>query len=575
MEAHAATRVLREALLEGAELGQERWLAAQLLDYHAREDRPRAWMHFRRLEMTTEELIDESESLAGLVWDGAEPTPIDQSLLWQFTFPAQQHRADPGDKLADPVEGGTGWTVHEIDNALGTVSLRRGKAMRAKPLPAALIPSDQFITTVQRAALRRFGEAVLDDDDRYLALRRLVRRDLPLGGAQVQRDELDEQRAVAVGLDRSYLFVQGPPGSGKTYRGARLITELLRQGKRVGVTSQSHRVIHNLLDAVECAAREEGLSFVGKKQGEDYPGEFITKGKNGDFEHPDVDLIAGTSWLFAREALDQTLDVLVIDEAGQISLADAIAMGTSAKSLILLGDPLQLAQVSQGVHPEGAGSSVLQHLLEDHDTIPENRGIFLTHTRRMHPDVCGFISQAFYDGRLDSIEECATRSTSLGTGIRWMPVEHEGNSVDSPQEAAAIAAEIRRVLAGTFTDANGTRPLKEDDVLVVAPYNNQVRILREALPDGVEVGTVDKFQGREAAIVFYSMASSTGEDVPRGLDFLLSRNRLNVAISRAQCLAYLVCSPRLLEVECTTIEQMRLANSLCRFVELATVSSPS
>jgi superfamily I DNA and/or RNA helicase len=279
--------------------------------------------------------------------------------------------------------------------------------------------------------------------------------------------------------------------------------------------------------------------------------------------------------LFAREALGQSLDVLVIDEAGQISLADAIAMGTSARSLILLGDPLQLAQVSQGVHPEGAGASVLQHLLEDHDTIPEDRGIFLTHTRRMHPDVCEFISQAFYDRRLDSIDECAQRSTSLGTGIRWMPVAHHGNSVDSPQEAAAIAAEIKRILAGSFTDAKGTRPLTEADVLVVAPYNNQVRILREALGDGIEVGTVDKFQGREATIVFYSMASSAGEDVPRGLDFLLSRNRLNVAISRAKCLAYLVCSPQLLEVECKTIEQMRLANSLCRFVELATVSSPS
>ncbi len=318
------------------------------------------------------------------------------------------------------------------------------------------------------------------------------------------------------------------------------------------------------------------MTFVGLKQGDEYDGQFVTTAETGDdFTVPD--LIAGTSWLFTRPELDDTLDVLVIDEAGQISLADAIAMGTSARSLILLGDPLQLAQVSQGSHPDGAGCSVLQHLLEDHETIPEDRGIFLTETRRMHPDVCRYISEAFYDHRLESTPECSERSTSLGTGIRWLAVEHEGNSTDSIQEADAIAAAIQQVVLGTFTDRGATQPLRHDDIMVVAPYNAQVRLLRERLPAGVQVGTVDKFQGREAPVVFYSMASSTGEDVSHGLEFLLSRNRLNVAVSRAQCLAYLVCSPRLLEVECKTVEQMRLANALCRFVEMASAvpTSPS
>jgi uncharacterized protein len=261
--------------------------------------------------------------------------------------------------------------------------------------------------------------------------------------------------------------------------------------------------------------------------------------------------------------------VLVIDEAGQISLADALAMGTSARSVILLGDPLQLAQVSQGVHPPGSGASVLKHLLAQAATIPEDRGIFLTQTRRMHPEVCAYVSDAFYEGRLDAIAECADRSTSLGVGIRWLPVPHDGDRVESVEEAEVIAAEIRRVLGGTFTDAKGTRPLRTSDVMVVAPYNAQVRLLAERLPAGVEIGTVDKFQGREAPVVFYSMTTSSGEDVPHGLEFLFSRHRLNVAISRAQCLAYLVCSPGLLEVNCRTIEQMRLANALCRFAELA------
>jgi superfamily I DNA and/or RNA helicase len=221
---------------------------------------------------------------------------------------------------------------------------------------------------------------------------------------------------------------------------------------------------------------------------------------------------------------------------------------------------VQLAQVTQGIHPDRSGLSVLEHLLGARPTIPEDRGLFLEHSFRMHPDVCRFVSDAFYEGRLESAEICAARTTALGTGLRYLPVEHEGNSTSSEEEAERIAEELARLnAAGTY----------ETDVLVVAPYNAHVRVLRERLPEAVRVGTVDKFQGQEAPVVFFSMASSSAEDAPRGIDFLMSRNRLNVAVSRAQCLAHLVCSPRLLEADCRTIEQMRLANALCRFVELA------
>ncbi len=262
--------------------------------------------------------------------------------------------------------------------------------------------------------------------------------------------------------------------------------------------------------------------------------------------------------------------MLVVDEAGQLALADVVASGSAARSLILLGDPLQLAQVSQGTHPAGSGASVLEHLLADDPTVPVERGVFLEHSWRMHPDVCGFISEIVYDGRLASDASAARRSTSHGTGIRYLPVEHAGNSSCSDEEAAAVAAEIQRLLAGTFTDADGTtRPLRPSDVMVVTPFNAQVRRLRAAIADGVEVGTVDKFQGREAPIVIFSMASSSGEDAPRHIGFLFSKNRLNVAISRAQCLAILVCSPRLPEARCRTIEEMQLVNALCRLVEVA------
>ncbi|MGZ7032073.1 MAG: DEAD/DEAH box helicase, partial [Thermoanaerobaculia bacterium] len=243
----------------------------------------------------------------------------------------------------------------------------------------------------------------------------------------------------------------------------------------------------------------------------------------------------------------------------------------------LMGDPLQLAQVSQAPHPGTSGASVLEHLLGSDATIASDRGLFLAHTYRMHPDVCRFVSEVVYEGRLKSAEECACqRIDPHGTGLRFIAIEHEGNSQESPQEANRIADEIEMMLAGgsLFTDSKGTtRPLTQHDIMVVAPYNVQVRCVTEVLKErglgGVPVGTVDKFQGRQAAVVFFTMTTSSGDDLPRDIDFLFSRNRLNVAISRARCIAYVVANPRLLDVACRTPEQMQLVNALCRFVEMA------
>ena len=232
-------------------------------------------------------------------------------------------------------------------------------------------------------------------------------------------------------------------------------------------------------------------------------------------------------------------------------------MGTAARNVVLVGDPQQLDQVIQGTHPSGSGASVLRHLLGEEATVPPDRGLFLERTYRLHPDVCGYISEEFYEGRLEPADVARQRTTPLGTGLRYVAVEHDARRQESPEEVEAV----QRVVA-ELHEAGVT------DLVVVSPYNAQVNALREALP-GVRVGTVDKFQGQEADAVVYSMVSSSGEDVPRGLEFLLSRNRLNVAISRARCLAYLVSSPRLLEVNARTIPQMRLANALCRFVELS------
>ena len=476
-----------------------------------------------------------------------------------FEFPPQEHKLRINTSPFDPATRKHAGDIVALDREERRLELKRGPSLDEVPLPEALIPGDPYRTDAQEAALMRFGRSLLAGDHRYPALESVLRRE-PFD-RPVQTNDLDELEALLLSLDGGHLVIQGPPGSGKTWTSGRLIARLLAQGKRVGVASTSHKAIHKLLEEVEAA----GISVQGIKKASAgnpesfYEGERIENVTDAD-DCGEAPLLGGTAWLFARDQLDGELDYLFIDEAGQVSLADALAMGTAARNLVLVGDPLQLAQVLQGTHPEGAGASVLTHLLGEHATIPADRGIFLERTFRLHPDVCGYISEEFYEGRLRHDPCTEARGTPLGTGLRFIPVEHEGRTQESEEEAAAVEAQLEALLAAGVAAT---------DVMVVAPYNQQVNLLRERLPEAVRVGTVDKFQGQEAKVVLYSLASSSGEDVPRGLEFLLSRNRLNVAISRAQCLAYLVASPRLLEVNCRTIDQMRLANALCRFVELA------
>ena len=374
-------------------------------------------------------------------------------------------------------------------------------------------------------------------------------------------------------LDRSYLFVQGPPGSGKTWRGAEVAVELMRQRRRVGVASTSHKAIDKFLDDVVMHAERLGVEFRGLKKCSEweatrYEGSDSIENStdNDDFVDDDHDLIAGTAWLFSREGVH--VDTLFLDEAGQISLADGLAMTTAAGSVILLGDPNQLPQVTQGAQPRPVRASVLEHLLGDDMTVPPERGIFLEDTWRLRPELCRIVSTAFYDGRLQPADVCSRRDLSAGVGLRFIELAHAGNRQRSPEEAAWVRKEIDRILGSTFTNEDGTkRPLGPDDMLVVAAYNAQVRCLREHLPDTVRVGTVDKFQGQQAPVVFFSMATSIGADLPRGLEFLFSPNRINVAISRAQCLAYVVDSPQLLVADARTPEQMRLLNTVCRLAE--------
>jgi predicted RecB family nuclease len=560
---------------------RERRLLSHLLLYHRREGKPAWWRHFDLRGKPLSGLIEDRDALGGLVREeDVPPVPFKRSLDHTFSFPAQEFRLDLGN-AEDPTTGESYNVVHVSEDR---VVLRRSKT-RPPPAPVALAGGSPIDVTVLREALMELAESLLVEDGRFLAARSLLCGDAPRLASGEMGEEIEQLVSAALGLDHSVFPVQGPPGTGKTFRGARMILAALAQGLRVGVSAPSHAAIHNVLCEVEKCARECGQTVSGIYKGAGYesPHGLIDTTDDNVGVSRDHALVAGTAWLFARPEHREAFDLIFVDEAGQFALASAAAVALATKSMVLLGDPQQLPQVNQAQHPGGSGASVLGHLLAGDNTLASGRGVLLTETWRMHPDVCAFVSERSYDSRLRSRAQCAQRMLDAptgeisGVGLRTLAVEHQRRSQSSPEEADAIAGACRDLLTGaTVTGADArTRPLRPEDILVVAPYNMAVRCIRECVPAGVRVGTVDRFQGQQAPVVFYAMSCSTGEDAPRGIDFLFDPHRLNVAVSRAECLAVLVHSPRLLDADSPTLSAMQMLDGVCRFVELATPVSKS
>jgi len=588
--AEAQTRTMVTALAQGPDADKPwRELLGLLLEFHRREAKPAWWAQFTRQMMSEEELIDDAECIGALRSDGRPPRPDKRSMVWGFSFPPQDFKMRVGDT---PVRPGTLEPAGEIvllNEAVGRIELKVGPSRTPLGPAPSLIPEGPLGDKVLRAAVFRLAQAVVDDDlGRYAALIDVLKAapprlsDRPAGAAIIPdgADLMTSTIEALRGLANSYLLVQGPPGAGKTYTASRAIVALLAQGKRVGVASHSHKAINTLLKEVETVARERKVTFRGVKKSSQNDQVLQGAGLVEDTLDNAVavaahwQLIAGTAFLFARPELDLALDYLFVDEAGQVSLANAVAMGVSARNIVLIGDQMQLAQPIQGDHPGGSGRSALEHLMGGLATVPPDRGVFLPITRRMHPKVCRFISEAVYDGRLEPDGEAATQTLLVDialdpealaeAGIRFVDVQHQGCAQRSPEEAARLRVTYEALLGQPWRDGRGKmRPLGVDDILVVSPYNMHVNLLQSVLPAGARVGTVDKFQGQEAPVVLISMATSSGEDLPRNIEFLYSRNRLNVAISRARCLAVVFASPRLLEISCNTVEQMKLVNTLC------------
>jgi uncharacterized protein len=574
---------------------QARWLLAYMLDWHRREMKAPAWESYRLRELTDAELLDERAGIAGLRFvervPGPGRTPTDR-----YRFPPQDTDVDEGDvlHLPDP-DGTTIGTVAAIDRAAGIVDIKKAGA-QADVHPSAVYAHSIVNTDVLADALFRIGEDVarrgMTAGTQYQAGRELLLgrpprlRNSPF---KMKRGETAVDFATRIGpdLDRTVLAIQGPPGAGKTRTGAHMICEFVRRGLKVGVTAVSHKVIRHLLEEVLKEAGRTGcpvrcVQKVDERSGTHgaieevkQPGQVLDRLRNGR-----ANVGAGTAWEWAREEYHGAVDVLFVDEAGQMSLANVLAVSQAAGSVVLLGDPQQLEQPQQGSHPEGTDVSALDHILQGHKTIPAERGIFLPETWRLAPSICDFTSEVFYEGRLHprvGLERQMLTGVPPfeGAGLWAVHVAHEGNQNSSIEEVEAVDRIVAILLGegSRWIDSEGkAAAMTGKDILVVAPYNAHVALLGERLAArDVRVGTVDRFQGQQAPVVIYAMATSTPEDAPRGMEFLYSLNRLNVATSRAQCACILVASPRLFEPECKSPRQMQLANALCRYAEMARV----
>lgn len=565
-----------------------RWLLVHSLDWHRRELKSAWWEFFRLSDLSAESLLDERYGITGLVFRGAVGGTT-RAPIHRYQFPQQEVELRGGETLHTSADQKLG-TVEAIHPDDRTIDIKkRGDAADLHPQGA--FAHDVVRTDVLADALVRLGTYVADHgiegSGDYQAARDLLLKLPPrLDDERLHSSGESASEAavrVATRLTRGVLAIQGPPGAGKTFTAAQMICALVKAGKKVAVTANSHKVIRNLLDKVVEIANRSGLAIQCLQKlsdkAEAVPGiRFETDNEKALAAiGTSCQVVAGTAWLWSRADAFEAVDALFVDEAAQMSLANVLAVSQAGRTLVLLGDPQQLEQPIQGSHPEGTDVSALQHLLDGMATIGNDRGLFLEETWRLHPDICSFTSELFYEGRLhcrSGLERQVVKSTGRirGAGLRFLPVAHEGNQSSSPEEADAIVTLVEETLAAhaSWIDRDGReRALTLDDILIIAPYNSQVFEIQRRLPQA-RVGTVDKFQGQEAAVVLYSVTTSSHTDAPRGMEFLYSLNRLNVAVSRARCVCVLIASPAIFEPACTTPRQMQLANAYCRYRELAT-----
>lgn len=561
-------------------------LLAYLLEFHRRAQKPMWWKHFELLGALGEAHFDDPECIEGLVLTGS-PVKVKRSTDCWYSFPPDQEtKLNKGSGAyilyAPPIRV----KIEEFDYA-GKLCIRIGpSALKQMPngepmKTITLIPDNAVPTATLEKSIQEVATEWHENNSLRPALHDFLFRVNPRIKSVTQKnilvgeneDLVEASLRLISDMDSSCVCIQGPPGTGKTYTAAAVIGHLLNSGKRVGITSNSHKAINNLLSALAKAGVEQSKLLKVGGSDEDpifdkYPGIQYSKSSAQGAEAYSDGVIGGTAWLFSRDELTDALDYLFIDEAGQVSIANLVANAHCASNIVLMGDQMQLPQPVEGTHPGESGSSILDYYLEGHATIPPDRGIFLNESWRMHPNICNFISKSIYENRLHARPHTVNRIVEVPqdaqlvtstSGLVFLPVKHKGNVQSSKEEVEAILALTKELLGRVHTDDEGNPagPITSDDILYVSPYNAQVNRLKAALPDEARVGSVDKFQGQEAPIVIVSMCASPGEFGSRGMSFVFDKNRLNVAISRAQSLAIIVADPGLALTPANTIDNMQ------------------
>ena len=566
-------------------------LLACFLEFHIREDKPGWWSYFEHFKKDDEEKFEDRHTIASCQF--IKSTGIECQIKFERE---QEIGFEVGDKVLVLENENTreSYKILELDLINGVLSLDLSKYNAIPKQQSFILTSeinDFYKNNIFKSLLETADKFSFNSENFGLkkCIHDLLLRYPPAlpgyKGPLILNDRnlIKEASDHALNLNNSVFCIQGPPGSGKTYTAAHIILNLVKKGKRVGVTSNSHKAVLNLLKMIfeqnkenirihcqkihKTEGKEDEKTFIG-----DYPIELVKQVSE------QADIVGGTVYLFSRENQKNAYDYLFVDEASQVSLANVVAAARSAKNIILLGDQNQLEQPIQAAHPGESGKSALAYYTDEQITIPKDRGIFLPVSYRMHPKICKFISENFYSGKLSPDKKNENQKIILppflekklpDSGVCFIPVDHSGNREASCEEVEIISNLYKHLLQAKWIDKEGNKSnITTGDILIVAPYNLQVAYLkRELNQKGVRIASVDKFQGQEAPISILSMAASTIQDAPRGIGFLLNKNRLNVAISRAKCLSIIVGSKTLLDTNMSSIQNMELMNVWCRVIK--------
>ena len=585
-----------------------------ILGFHKREE-VIYWQSIfnRAANKNDEDLIEDAKCIGFMEkvneeTTGTTPKGLTKKII-TYKFLKQDFKVKEKDSLINATDGdlktnnvGVVISIDDTENSENIIQIST-----TKDLPEILsVAKNEFVNSQTIIdTIRRFVESVIKGEKKYKATYEFLKKNYPKiknikeGETIVKEgDFLKESFKAVESMDNSYLYFQGPPGVGKTHTAAHIIIELIKKSNKIGITANSHKVIFNLLDKIEELTIEgnNDFSFTGYHKGSSSDpekkyadGKFIKhisgskkiSGKSFDkmdleFESLDADLFSGTAWCFSRPACDEKLDYIFIDEAGQLTTADVLAISLSAKNVVIIGDQMQLSSPISAVHPGESGKSLPEFLLEGKDTISPDKGIFIDKSRRLHPKLRQFISENFYDERLKNFDFTEKRKIIFSnkkdllpeTGIVMVDANHKNMCRQKSEEEGKLVKDFyNRLLGSTFLDENNSKKImNEEDILVVAPYNVQVNYLKSILPKGAKVGTIDKFQGQQAPATIISMTTSDPESLPRNVDFFFSRNRLNVAISRSQCLSIVIMNKKILEIACKKIEHIHLVNTFMKLI---------